>query len=147
MGNFGKNIALWVIIGLLLISLFNLFQGSVRENSQTKISFSDFMAQVDSGNVSEVNIQGNNVEGFFSDGRSFNTYAPNYPDLVDKLNSEGVKISAEPVSTGMHPLLSIFVFLVLLCLRINWVVILMVRQLMMNLETALVWIPMETEWP
>ncbi|MBI29541.1 MAG: cell division protein FtsH [Pelagibacteraceae bacterium] len=109
MGNFGKNIALWVIIGLLLISLFNLFQGSVRENSQTKISFSDFMAQVDSGNVSEVNIQGNNVEGFFSDGRSFNTYAPNYPDLVDKLNSEGVKISAEPVSTGMHPLLSIFV--------------------------------------
>ncbi len=109
MSNFGKNLALWIIIGLILIALFNLFQGTNTKNYQSNIPFSDFIAQVEAGNISEVKIKGNNVEGFFSDGRSFNTYAPNYPDLVDKLNNQGVRISAEPLETGMHPLLSIFI--------------------------------------
>ena len=109
MSNFGKNLALWIIIGLILIALFNLFQGTNTKNYQSNIPFSDFIAQVEAGNISEVKIKGNNVEGFFSDGRSFNTYAPNYPDLVDKLNNQGVRITAEPLETGMHPLLSIFI--------------------------------------
>ena len=61
-----------------------------RQNS-SKISFSDFMAATENGNVSEVNISGNNVTGFLNDGRAFNTYAPNYPNLVDKLNDKGIK--------------------------------------------------------
>ena len=74
MKNFSKNIILWVIIGLLLIALFNLFQGSTSNRlSTTTISFSDFIAAADSGNVSEVNIRGNNVEGYFDDGRPFST--------------------------------------------------------------------------
>tara|TARA_Y100000590_G_scaffold468233_1_gene650193 strand:- start:15276 stop:17192 length:1917 start_codon:yes stop_codon:yes gene_type:complete len=109
LSNFGKNLALWIIIGLILIALFNLFQGTNTKNYQSNIPFSDFIAQVEAGNISEVKIKGNNVEGFFSDGRSFNTYAPNYPDLVDKLNNQGVRITAEPLETGMHPLLSIFI--------------------------------------
>ena len=78
-----KNIILWIIIGLLLIVLFNLFQGTSTNKNSSKISFSDFMAATESGNVSEVNISGNNVTGFLNDGRAFNTYAPNYPNLVD----------------------------------------------------------------
>ena len=109
MGSFGKNIALWIVIGLLLLSLFNLFQNSSNRNPKVEIPFSDFIAQVDAGNISEVNIKGNNVEGYFDDGRTFYTYAPNYPELVDRLNSEGVKISAEPLDQGMHPLLSILI--------------------------------------
>ena len=65
------------------------------------------MAATDSGTVSEVNISGNNVTGFLNDGRAFSTYAPNYPNLVDKLNNSGVKISAEPANKSMHPLLSV----------------------------------------
>ena len=65
------------------------------------------MAATESGNVSEVNINGNTVTGFLNDGRSFNTYAPNYPNLVDKLNDAGVKITAEPSERSMHPLLSV----------------------------------------
>ena len=102
-----KNVILWIIIGLLLIVLFNLFQGTSPNKNNAKISFSDFIAATESGTVSEVNISGNNVTGFLNDGRSFTTYAPNYPNLVDKLNEYGVKISAEPSERSMHPLLSV----------------------------------------
>ena len=102
-----KNIILWIIIGLLLIVLFNLFQGNNSSKNTSKISFSDFIAAAESGNIREVNISGNNVTGFLDDGRSFNTYAPNYPNLVDKLNENGVKITAEPSERSMHPLLSV----------------------------------------
>ena len=87
--------------------LFNLFQGTSNNRNTSKISFSDFIAATESGNVSEVNISGNMVTGFLDDGRSFSTYAPNYPNLVDKLNENGVKITAEPSERSMHPLLSV----------------------------------------
>ena len=107
MKNVSKNVILWVIIGLLLIVLFNLFQGTSPSKNSSKISFSDFLAATETGNVSEVNISGNSVTGFLNDGRAFSTYAPNYPNLVDKLNDTGVKISAEPSERSMHPLLSV----------------------------------------
>ena len=103
MKNFSKNIILWIVIGILLVALFNLFQSSSSNRNTTVISFSDFLSATDSGNVSEVNIRGNNVEGYFDDGRPFSTYSPNYPNLVDKLNMSGVKITAEPANKYMHP--------------------------------------------
>ena len=107
MKNITKNIVLWIIVGLLLVALFNLFQGTTSNKSYTKISFSDFLIATDTGNVSEVNIRGNKIEGYFDDGRPFSTYSPNYPNLVDKLNSPGVKITAEPADKSMHPILSV----------------------------------------
>tara|TARA_Y100000590_G_scaffold33284_2_gene36475 strand:- start:976 stop:2883 length:1908 start_codon:yes stop_codon:yes gene_type:complete len=107
MKNFSKNIILWVIIGLLLVALFNLFQGSGGNRTASTISFSDFIAATEAGNVTEVKIRGNNIEGYLNDGRPFKTYSPNYPNLVDKLNESGVKITAEPSEQGMHPLLSV----------------------------------------
>jgi cell division protease FtsH len=109
MKNFSKNIILWVVIGMLLIVLFNLFQNSSSTNQSKEISFSDFLISADNGNISEVKIVGNNVSGFFDDGRSFSTYSPNYPDLVDKLNQSGVKIVAEPSERSMHPILSVLI--------------------------------------
>ena len=107
MKNISKNVVLWIIIGLLLIVLFNLFQGSSNNRNATEISFSDFLGAAESGRISEVNISGNNVTGFFDDGRSFRTYSPNYPDMVNKLNESGVKINAEPSERSMHPLLGV----------------------------------------
>jgi cell division protease FtsH len=92
---------------MLLVALFNLFQNSSSNRSSSVISFSDFIAATDSGNVSEVTIRGNNVDGYFDDGRPFSTYSPNYPNLVDKLNESGVKITAEPSDRSMHPILSV----------------------------------------
>ena len=107
MKNFSKNIILWIVIGLLLIALFNLFQNSSSTNNNSEISFSDFLIAADNGNISEVKIVGNNVTGFFDDGRSFSTYSPNYPELIGKLSESGVKIVAEPSDRSMHPILSI----------------------------------------
>ena len=61
MKNFSKNIILWVVIGLLLIALFNLFQNSSSTNQSKEISFSDFLIAADNGNISEVKIVGNNL--------------------------------------------------------------------------------------
>ncbi len=109
MKNFSKNIVLWLIIGILLIALFNLFQGTSNKNSNRIIPFSDFLSQLEAGNINEVNIRGNNLEGSFTNGSGFSTYSPNFPNLVDKLDQKGVRISAEPGERGMHPLLSIFI--------------------------------------
>ena len=65
MNNFGKNLALWVIIGLLLIALFNLFQGPSTRGPQTSLAFSDFLSEVQSGRVSDVLIQGDSISGHF----------------------------------------------------------------------------------
>ena len=107
MKNYSKNIILWIVIGLLLIALFNLFQNSSSTNNNSEISFSDFLIAADNGNISEVKIVGNNVTGFFDDGRSFSTYSPNYPELIGKLSESGVKIVAEPSDRSMHPILSV----------------------------------------
>ena len=56
MKNFSKNIILWIVIGLLLIALFNLFQNSSTSKSSAEISFSDFLIAADNGNISEVKI-------------------------------------------------------------------------------------------
>ncbi len=109
MNNFTKNLALWVIIGLLLIALFNLFQNPSGRGPQANLAFSDFLAEVESGRVRDVTIQGNTIGGHFSDGRSFSTYAPEDPNLVSKLTEHGVRITAAPVDDSMPSLLGVLV--------------------------------------
>src|SRR5215216_6918189 len=107
--NFGKNLALWVIIGLLLIALFNLFQGPSSRGPQTSLAFSDFLSEVQSGRVTDVVIQGDSISGHFQDGRSFNTYAPYDPNLVNRLTEHDVRISAQPLDENMPSLLGVLV--------------------------------------
>ena len=109
MNNLGKNLALWIVIGILLVALFNLFQNSSSRNSSQGLAFSEFVAEVDRGKVSEVTIQGNAIHGTLSDGRSFSTYAPNDPTLVQRLRDADVKIVAAPPEEGMSGLLGILV--------------------------------------
>jgi cell division protease FtsH len=90
-----KNIAMWLIIIATVVLMFNLI--SYKQPSAEKVSFSDFIAEVETGNVSEVTIQGSDIAGKFIDGRSFATFSPQYPDLVGKLRTSGVRITAEPV--------------------------------------------------
>ncbi len=118
MNNFGKNLALWVIIGLLLIALFNVFQGSSPRGPTSPLAYSDFLTSVERQQVTDVTIQGNTIRGHFNDGRAFSTYAPSDPGLVERLTSRNVRVSAAPVEESVHPLLSIlaswFPFLVLI---------------------------------
>ena len=109
MNNFGKNLALWVVIGLLLIALFQLFQGSSGTNGERDLAFSDFVVQVEQGQVREVKIQGNVIKGAFNDGNLFQTYAPNDPGLIERLQAAGVRIQAGPPEQGTPGLLGILI--------------------------------------
>ena len=91
-----RNFALWVIIVLLLLALFTLFQNPGQRSSSQDISFSQLLTEVDAGKVRDVLIQGPDIHGTFNDGRAFQTYAPSDPTLVQRLYGKGVAITARP---------------------------------------------------
>ena len=103
-----KNLAMWAIIVFLTIGLYNMFknpQSNVRGNDT--IIFSEFLSAVDNGEVVKVEIQGNNIRGVLSNGNSFSTYSPNDPNLIEKLSTKGVSISAAPIEDKMPSLFGV----------------------------------------
>ena len=106
MNNFGRNLALWVIVALLLVALFNLFQpaSTGRANAQ-QVAYSDFLNEVNGGHVREVTIQGRTLSGTLSDGRTFQTYTPEDPSLVNRLTEKNVRVVARPEDSDVNPLL------------------------------------------
>ncbi len=104
-----RNFALWVIIGLFLVALFQLFQSPGQRAESNEISFTQLLAEVDSGNVRAVTITGNQIVGQYSDGRTFQTFTPDDPTLVQRLSERGVAITARPVTEEMPSLLGVLV--------------------------------------
>ena len=94
MNPFYKNMALWLVIALVMVLLFNLFNQP--KTSRQKVLFSEFRLAVDRGEVREVTIQGNNIYGKFGDGREFKTYSINDPELVKDLMAKRVTIDVRP---------------------------------------------------
>ena len=85
-----------------------MFQDPKKINlEKNKLPFSSFMSEVEAGRVVEVQIQGNNISGVLSDGKNFNTYSPNYPNLVEKLSEQNISIVATPLEDKMPSLLGI----------------------------------------
>ena len=96
-----RNIAIWVVVALMLFTLFNMFQGQGQSTGGRDITFSQFIGEVDAGNVSDVVMSGDAIIGRFSNGAAFSTYAPsNDPNLVSRLEQRGVNITARPESSG-----------------------------------------------
>jgi len=97
--NFGKNIFIWLSIGILLVAFFSMVQGGVEHSGYNKLAFSEFMEKVDQGQVGDVTIRGSAgrgsvITGHTGDGVAFFTQAPDYPNLVDRLTAKNVKVSA-----------------------------------------------------
>src|SRR5712675_1760992 len=104
-----RNFALWVIIVLLLLALFTLFQNPGQRASSQDISFSQLLTEVDANRVKEVTIQGPEIHGTYSNGGAFNTYAPNDPTLVQRLYGKGVQITARPQGDNVPWFVSLLV--------------------------------------
>ena len=103
-----KNLAMWAIIVFLTMGLYNLFKNPQNTSPQNNnITFSKFLEEVDNGRVVQVNIQGNSIKGVYSNGKNFNTYSPNDPNLIEKLTEKGVSISASPIDEKMPSLLGV----------------------------------------
>ena len=99
-----KNLMMWGVIVLLIVGLFNLFKNPKHSMVSDTVPFSSFLKNVEDGRVVQVEIKGNDIEGILADGTAFKTYAPNDPNLVEKLSSKGVNITAAPQDNQMPSL-------------------------------------------
>jgi len=90
-----KNIALWLVVSLIFIFVYHLFNQP--KSAQESMIFSDFISDVEKGQVTEVTIQGENISGKLATGKSFKTYAPMDPELIPTLKEKGVRIIAKPL--------------------------------------------------
>lgn len=103
----GKNIALWAVIALLILTLFSMLQSGGMNSTQSSLPFSDFLSQVDSGTINNVTIKGDTVSGTYSDGRSFSTIVPQDSNIVQRLTAKNVRITAQRDDAGSPTLFSI----------------------------------------
>lgn len=96
-----RNFAMWVIIVLLMLALFTLFQNPGTRSSAPDISFSQFLSEVDKGRVRDVLIVGQEISGTFVDGRRFESYGPNDQSWIQRVQGKGVSVTIRPHSNNM----------------------------------------------
>lgn len=102
----GKNIFFWAVMFILIAIGYDTFKPD-QSVTFSDYGFSDFLNKVDEGQVSDVKIRGRNIEGNFNDGTNFNTYAPDYPNLIDKLQKNNVKFRSMPLDNKVNSFISI----------------------------------------
>jgi len=109
LNNSGKNFAVWVVVALVLVLLFNMFEGSNKSQKSSQIPYSEFLKLVETDKINDVSMVGRNIVGHLDDGSKFTTYTPpNDPNLIEKLSSHNVVINAAPEEAAVSPLLGLF---------------------------------------
>jgi cell division protease FtsH len=105
-----RNMAVWVVVAMMLFTLFNVFQGSSSKANDREINFSQFTAEVDVGSVADVTIEGDAISGHYTDGSAFTTFAPpNDVTLVQRLQERGVSITAKPDRSNSPSLMGVLI--------------------------------------
>ena len=94
MNNLIKNVAIWLVIALVLMTVFNQF--STRQTTQKAVEYSQFIEEVKQGRIAKVTIEGRVLKGVKSTGERFTTYSPSDPWLVSDLLKNGVIVEAKP---------------------------------------------------
>jgi cell division protease FtsH len=94
LNNLIKNVAIWLVIALVLMTVFNQF--STRQTTQKAMEYSQFIEEVKQGRIAKVTIEGRVLKGVKSTGERFTTYSPSDPWLVSDLLKNGVIIEAKP---------------------------------------------------
>jgi cell division protease FtsH len=110
-----RNIAFWVIMFVLLLSLFQFFGGNTTTRSADSLSYSEFITMVDSGQVQSVTLNGEQVTVRAADGKTYATVAPNDQSLTARLIASGVEVTAKPQTpSGFMSLISLWLPFILL---------------------------------
>ncbi|MDP3898047.1 MAG: ATP-dependent zinc metalloprotease FtsH [Mesorhizobium sp.] len=105
-----RNLALWAIIAVLLIALFNLFQQPQQRGATRDVAYSEFLQDIDSGRVKSVTIAGDRITGTYADNSTaFQTYSPGDSTLVSRLEAKKVQINARPESDGSGSIFSMLI--------------------------------------
>ena len=107
--NLLKNLAVWLLIGFLVFLVVDFYQGSSPSKTSQPLSYSNFLTEVKNGNVSRVEIRGNNIKGELNNGSVFTTYSPNDQGLISRLEKSSVEIIALPLENNSPGLLDILI--------------------------------------
>ena len=107
--NINKNLILWIIILVLIVGLFNLLQAPNINSRSKELSFTEFMASVESNQIKDITIQGDSIKGKTRDGSGFYTFVPDDPSLIPSLRSNGVDIKVLPKTDGETTFWSILI--------------------------------------
>jgi cell division protease FtsH len=94
LNQFSRNLALWLVLGLMFLLLFQIF--NKQQAQEPERDYSEFSEALDKGEISEVVIQGSVIRGRFQSGERFSTYNPGDTQLIERLREKGVKIQAKP---------------------------------------------------
>ncbi|HEX2649526.1 MAG TPA: ATP-dependent zinc metalloprotease FtsH [Burkholderiales bacterium] len=89
-----KNLVIWLVIGLVLMTVFNQFQ--TRQQAQSPMDYSQFYEEMKAGRITEVMIEGRSLKAKTTDGKTVTSYSPGDPWLVSDMLKYGVKIKAKP---------------------------------------------------
>ncbi len=104
-----RNLVLWIVIALLLVFLFNLFQSTGQHANASNVTYTQFNQQVGQGEVKKVTIQGDQLKGELTNGQQFVTTVPaNDPGLWPTLKDHNVNITVSPTDDGFN-LMSVFI--------------------------------------
>jgi len=105
-----RNLFLWIVIALLLVFLFNLFQGQSQRANTKPVSYTQFMQQVEQGEVKSVVVQGDDIHGDFTNNTSFTTTIPsNDPSVWPILRNKVPSVTVQAGDDGMPTLMSVFI--------------------------------------
>ncbi len=96
MNNLFKSIAIWMVVALVLMTVFNQFNARQQQTAQSQIEYSQFLDEVKQGHITKVTIEGRTLKAVTSDGRRIVSYAPNDLWMVSDLLKNGVAIEAKP---------------------------------------------------
>ncbi len=128
MNTFYKNLSMWLVIGLTMILLFNLFNKP--QGQSNSMTYSEFWSSVENGAINKVKIQGEKITGSGADGRPFVTITPNDTELIPMLRQSGVDIAVKaPEETPWYLSILISWFPMLLLIGV-W--IFFMRQMQMG---------------
>jgi len=128
-----KTLFVWLLIGMAMILLFNLF--NVPPKAEKEMIFSDFITKVEAGDVGEVTIKENHITGRLKDGSKFRTYSVEYPDLVKELRQKDVKITAKPPDQNPWYINFFFSWGPIIFLVLVWIIFM--RQMQMGGNKAM----------
>ncbi len=98
MNSFVRNMGIWLVIGLVMLLLFNVVGN--RPTADRQIPFSDFLSQVESGSILEVVVRGQTLIGLNESNGRFQTQTPHYPELYRILDENQVRTRVEPPDQG-----------------------------------------------
>ena len=108
MNNLFKSIGVWLVVALVLMTVFNQFSSRQQQSVQAQMDYSQFLEEVRQGHISKVTIEGRTLKAVTNDGKRISSYAPQDLWLVSDLIKNGVKIEARPEEEQSF-LMSIFV--------------------------------------